>query len=352
MRWSAVSDARSEHRLLPIAAVAGSIALVAAYPWMSSIGKDITFAGFAALVVVPVLLGYVRRAPGMTTQWLLLVAAMVLGAAANAFERLPFDMPSWHGTSVDDREGHRQLHPPRRRHRRRVPPRTQQPRQPDRRRARRRRAGRSTVERRGAARHGRGSTRRRRAGHARSHPHGPGGNPRRPAPAHRERPRQPRARPALRGARAETRRLRRHRHLDAMGPDPRDDGVPGRLRGPRPGRPQPGHQPARRTRPTTPRPARAGTTGAPERRAARRADRRRLARDGRPAGQRHVPDHRGGPDRAAGHGADRPARRRAAPLGTDAPAPGQPRSVDLGAEPPGVHAPARGGAGPTTATAR
>lgn len=105
MRWSAVSDARSEHRLLPIAAVAGSIALVAAYPWMSSIGKDITFAGFAALVVVPVLLGYVRRAPGMTTQWLLLVAAMVLGAVANAFERLPFDMPSWHGTAVGTAKG-------------------------------------------------------------------------------------------------------------------------------------------------------------------------------------------------------------------------------------------------------
>ena len=72
---------------------------------MSSIGKDITFAGFAALVVVPVLLGYFRRAPGMTTQWLLLVSAMVLGAAANAFERLPFDMPSWHGTAVGAAKG-------------------------------------------------------------------------------------------------------------------------------------------------------------------------------------------------------------------------------------------------------
>ena len=41
----------------------------------------------------------------MTTQWLLLVAAMVLGAAANAFERLPFDMPSWHGTAVGTAKG-------------------------------------------------------------------------------------------------------------------------------------------------------------------------------------------------------------------------------------------------------
>ena len=32
MRWSAVSDARSEHRVAPTVVVAGSIALVAAYP--------------------------------------------------------------------------------------------------------------------------------------------------------------------------------------------------------------------------------------------------------------------------------------------------------------------------------
>ena len=105
MRWSAVSDARSEHRVTPMVAVAGSIVLVAAYPVMPLIGKDITFAAFAALVVIPVLFGYFRRAPGLTAQWLLLVAAMVVGAAANFFERLPFDLPPWHGTAVGTAKG-------------------------------------------------------------------------------------------------------------------------------------------------------------------------------------------------------------------------------------------------------
>ena len=105
MRWSAVSDARSEHRVAPTVVVAGSIALVAAYPLMPVIGKDITFAGFAALVVIPVLFGYLRRAPGLTAQWLLLVAAMVVGAVANVVERVPFDMPSWHGTAVGTAKG-------------------------------------------------------------------------------------------------------------------------------------------------------------------------------------------------------------------------------------------------------
>ena len=105
MRWSAVSDARSEHRVTPIVAVAGSIALVAAYPLMPVIGKNITFAGFAALVVIPVLFGYLRRAPGLTAQWLLLLAAMIVGAVANFVERAPFAMPAWQGTAVGTAKG-------------------------------------------------------------------------------------------------------------------------------------------------------------------------------------------------------------------------------------------------------
>lgn len=76
-----------------------ALVLIAAYPFMSGPVQDVTLVLFAAGIVVPVLIGYRRRDPRMTTQWILLLAAQSLGAVANAFERVPLDLV-WQGTAV------------------------------------------------------------------------------------------------------------------------------------------------------------------------------------------------------------------------------------------------------------